>query len=359
MQHSLQYILANLERKKREMSEIITSLGSAISNTEADRIKLDRSIKNVLSYKPMLARIFKEAIIECKDLSFEEIESCIEGEAQIDIVRLNPGETNTIKIEGGRQEDAVPGEGMVTFDIRTILRIPSIEQPIGIKLLVDIEPQKETNPGYHISERAIFYCSRMISAQLDTEFTNHSADKVKYGNLKKVYSIWICTETTASKASTIERYKLEKTVYPMDRKTPDTRYDLMEAIIINISKNHDTKDSESYIIKLLTDLFDETVDGKQKVIDLKKNYGLPTTIEFEEEVEDMTAYTASVEQKGISKGFSQGFNQGISQGIEQGIKSLVVSLRSVGVSREKAIECVSREYKKSENEAKELVEKYW
>ena len=55
----------------------------------------------------------------------------------------------------------------------------------------------------------------------------------------------------------------------------------------------------------------------------------------------------------------ENFEDGLLQGMEQGLKSLVVSLESVGATKEKAVECISREYKKSENEAKELVEKYW
>lgn len=57
--------------------------------------------------------------------------------------------------------------------------------------------------------------------------------------------------------------------------------------------------------------------------------------------------------------FEDGLAQGMAQGLEQGLKSLVVSLESVGATKEKAVECISREYNKSENEAKELVEKYW
>lgn len=317
------------------MTQVLTSLGKTIENVDKNKIKLDKSIKNVLSYRPILARIFKETIIECKNLGYDEIESCIEGEAQVDVVRLNPGETNTSKIEGRNQEDAVLGEGLVTFDIRTVLRIPTINKPIGVKLFVDIEPQKDDTPGYDITERAIFYCSRMISAQLDTEFTNSSADRVKYGNLKKVYSIWICTETSQKKANTIERYRIKKSVYPRWKNTPNSRYDLMEAIIVNIGKNHDTEGTNSYIIKLLTDLFDDRVDGKDKVKNLKDEYGLPTTTEFETEVCDMLAYTARIEKKGIS--------QGISQGISKGFVLALINLVIKKVAKKKTLSIIVEE----------------
>ena len=190
----------------------LTGLGETIVSTPQQDIKLDGYIKNILAFKPILAHIFKETIIECKDMSYDEIENCIEGDIQIDIVGLDPGTSNE-KISGNTQEDFVNGEGKVTFDIRTFIRIPMSDDSVGVKILVDLEAQKEEAPGYDISERAIYYCCRMISSQLTQEFTNSTADKVKYGNLKKVYSIWICTETAQKRANTIERYKINREVF--------------------------------------------------------------------------------------------------------------------------------------------------
>lgn len=79
--------------------------------------------------KPILAHIFKETITECKDMSYDEIEKCIEGDIQIDIVGLDTGTSNE-KISGNTQEDFVNGEGKVTFDIRTFVRIPMSDDSI-------------------------------------------------------------------------------------------------------------------------------------------------------------------------------------------------------------------------------------
>lgn len=282
----------------------MTSLGETIIEAD-DEIKLDKHIKNVLAYKPVLARIFKETVVECRNMNYEEIEACIEGEISIDVVGLNPGTTNTAKIEGRTQEDSVNNEGKITFDIRTILRIPELQQELGVKILVDVEAQKNDTPGYDIIERAIFYCCRMISAQLSTEFTNETADKVKYGNLKKVYSIWICTETSQKKANTIERYNINRSVYPEKKEGSEPRYDLIEAIIVNISKDHNTDGSDSELINFLTDLFNEEMNSRKKIDLLKNRYKLLTTESFESEVELMTAYSAGLEKKGKIKGFEE------------------------------------------------------
>ena len=283
----------------------LTNLGMDISSSNCD-IKYDRIIKNILAYKPILSRIFKETVVECKDMSYEEIEKCIEGEIEIDIVGLNPGTTNVVKIEGRTQEDAVNGEGMVTFDIRTVIHIPKTNSTIGVKLLVDVEAQKDDAPGYDISERAIFYCGRMLSSQLSQEFTNTSADKVKYGNLKKVYSIWICMEAAQKRANTIERYSIQKQVYPREKEGMDSRYDLMEAVIVNISAKHDDECTESKLIQMLTDLFNEDISAEEKVDTLKSKYGVPTTYELEKEVAGMTIFAANLIEKGLEKGLEKG-----------------------------------------------------
>ena len=63
--------------------EKLTGLGKAIIGTDSDKIRLDQAVKNILAYKPLLARIFKEVVEECHDMSYEEIESCIEGDVLV------------------------------------------------------------------------------------------------------------------------------------------------------------------------------------------------------------------------------------------------------------------------------------
>ena len=72
-------------------------------------------------------------------------------------------------------------------------------------------------------------------------------------------------EASKKRANTIERYNIQKTVYPKQKKGMKSRYDLMEAVIINISKDHDDEHSESKMIQMLTDLFNENIDSKEKV----------------------------------------------------------------------------------------------
>ena len=171
----------------------------------------------------------------------------------------------------------------------------------SVKLLVNVEAQNDDKPGYDISLRALFYCCRMISAQQGVEFTTDADDPVKYGNIRKVYSIWICTETAQKRANSIEKYGLDRT-FLVGSNEDAPRYDIMNAIVINISKVHDTGGTQNELIRLLTDLFDERLNGAEKVKKLKDDYGLQMTKKVETEVKDMCTYSTAMENKGIEIG---------------------------------------------------------
>ena len=202
----------------------------------------------------------------------------------------------------GKEERSVPGEGKIVFDIRTVLRIPGTADAISIKILVDVEPQKDASPGYDITERAIYYCGRMLSSQLSVEFSNSTADTVKYGNLRKVYSIWVCFDVPQEKANTMERYRMQREVFPPDAQFEAPRYDLLEVVLINLSENQDAGDVPIELLHFLTDLFDKTVNAEEKVKKLKSEYGLPTTVEFEKGVADMTGFAELYERRGERRG---------------------------------------------------------
>ena len=316
----------------------LNDLGKTVASVDPDKIKLDGNVKKILSYKPLLARLFKETVSECSNLSFEEIERCMEGEAIIDGIFVENGLSNTGGlIQGQANEDYQNSEGLIRYDIRTYLNLPGKKQlqqieeitqrkELYTKVLINVESQNEEKPGYDIPLRALFYCCRMISSQLGVEFTTDSDDPVKYGNMKKVYSIFICTETAQKRANSIEKYEIRKKfLYGKNNDTP--RYDILNAIIINISKKHNAEGVDNELIKLLTTLFDESLAAREKINKLEKEHDLPITKEIEKEVNHMCTYADCIENKGIQKGL----RQGISQGIEQGIRfSLLDILEGLG-----------------------------
>ena len=200
--------------------EVLTGLGKSILAADPDRIRLDETVKSILAYKPLLARIFKEVVSECRYMNLDEVEACIEGEIQISEVFVDGGLSNVgERIDGLSTEAYLNKEGLNRYDIRTYLKVPGSriparngdmggsempdkagdlscsetpdsagymgnseipdsagdltfsEKPVisgklaYIKLLVNVEAQNDDKPGYDISLRALFYCCRMISAQ--------------------------------------------------------------------------------------------------------------------------------------------------------------------------------------------------
>lgn len=53
----------------------------------------------------------------------------------------------------------------VRFDAIAPKSADSAEQEEVIRLIINVEAQTKFKPGYPLTKRAIYYCSRMISAQ--------------------------------------------------------------------------------------------------------------------------------------------------------------------------------------------------
>lgn len=285
-------------------------LARTLTAVDPDQIKLDRIIKEILANKSILARIIKTVVEECTNMSYEQIETYIEGEVFVACVPMEPGVTNTIG--GSATEDFKLGEGCVYYDIRTYLRIP-MDDAKQIKILLNVEAQKDDTPGYDVTERAIYYGCRMISSQLDVEFTNHTGDPIKYGNIKKVYSIWLCTESAEKRANAIVRYKLEQqTVFAQNVITANChqRYDLMQVVLIYISKNYSGHNCENDLIRMMSDLFNDDIEASKKIELLENRHHLSMSEPMKREVADMCEYTAAIAEKNRQKGREEGWAEG-------------------------------------------------
>ena len=138
------------------------------------KAQYDGHVKRILGSRQVLARILKGAVAEYKDYSPQEIEAWIEPGIEIANTLLRPGEKENkmLLITGDNTESKVPGEGTVTYDIRFRAYVPKRRRAETVKLLVNIEAQKKFYQKYRIVTRGIFYGARMLSEQLDREFTD-------------------------------------------------------------------------------------------------------------------------------------------------------------------------------------------
>ena len=272
-----------------------------------DKAAYDACSKRLLANKIILAWIMKSCLEEYKDYDVQTIaEKYIEGDPQISTISVNPDEE---QIQGACTEDVTIKEGTITYDIR-FFAIAPVSGGV-IKLIINCESQNDFYPGYPLLKRGIFYCSRMISAQYGKEFTNSH-----YGNIQKVYSIWVCLNSPQKRKNTITKYLIKEENLIGNVKEERKNYDLLTVIMICLGRPED--DNYTGILKLLEVLLSSERDPSEKKKILEEDFSIKMTKQLEGEVSVMCNLSEGVEQRGIAKGFAQGMAQGMVQGIAQG-----------------------------------------
>ena len=234
-----------------------------------EKANYDAACKRLLSEKIILAWIMKNCLEEYRDCDVEEIaERYIEGTPQVGEVAVAPDESNCVSmIQGAGNEDTSLTEGTIFYDIR-FLAIAPVSAEL-IRLIINIEAQNDFYPGYPLIKRGIYYCSRMISAQYGTEFTNSH-----YENIKKVYSIWICMNPPKSRENSITRYYIAEENLVGSVKERKADYDLMAAVMICLGKEGD---SGTDLLKLLNVLLSTETGSQDKCQILEEDFHIRMT----------------------------------------------------------------------------------
>ncbi len=278
----------------------------------ADAAKYDAACKRLLSEKMILAWIMKSCLEEYQDCDVKEIaERYIEGQPQVGEVPVAPDESHTVgQIHGMNSEDTSLTEGTITYDIRFTAIAPVSGE--YIRLIINVEAQNDFYPGYPLIKRGIYYCSRMISAQYGTEFTNSH-----YENIKKVYSIWICMNPPKSRENSITRYYIAEENLAGSVKERKADYDLMAAVMICLGKEGD---SGTDLLKLLNVLLSTETGSQDKCQILEEDFHIRMTLALESEVSLMCNLSKGVEEKGIQKG------------IDKGITAMILTLKELQIS---------------------------
>ena len=301
-----------------------TSLVSGIEVTQ-ENAAYDAACKRLLSEKIILAWILKNCVEEFQDLDVETIaEQCIEGEPRVSEVPVPPDETGAI-LRGMNTALTSPTEGDAYFDIYFNAIVPGTREVV--QLIINVEVQADFYPGYPLLKRGIYYCGRMISAQGGTVIRNS-----EYGRLRKVYSIWICTNPPKKRENTINRYRMCEENMAGAFHEPERNYDLLSLVMICLGSegagNYDG------ILKLLGTLLasDATADEKKRV--LEDEFQIPMTQEIDREVSQVGNLWKGVEERGVQKGLQQGIQQGYENGQMVFLRSL---MRNTGWPFEKAM----------------------
>ena len=264
--------------------------------------------------------------------------------------------TQVTKVQGMGNEDISQNEGTVYYDVRFNAIAPSTEEHGNIRLIINAEAQNRFKPKYPLTKRAVYYGSRLISAQNGTVFT-----KSDYQKLLKVYSIWICVNPAKKFRNTITRYSLKpETIIGNAVEAPEN-YDLINIVMVCLGKMEEWNDNN--LIKFLGVLFQNELSAREKKDILERDFNIPMTETFESEVDDMCNLSQGVAeeamQKGIEKGRQEGIQKGIEQGIEQGLQQgriyALIELVNDGVlTIEKAAEKASMSVEEFRNAMKNV-----
>ncbi len=302
-------------------TETTASLEEALSATE-QKAAYDAACKRLLSEKVVLARIMQGCLAEYQNCTFSEVENCIEDTPQVGETPVLPDEAGARRqnprIHGGDTVDKTLYEGSVTYDIRFQATVPHSDDKLG--LIINIEAQNNFSPGYPLLKRGLYYCSRLISAQYGTEFA-HS----HYERIKKVYSIWVCTDPPQSSRNTITHFDIQKTDQVGFWEVKKSDYDLLSLVMIQLGGPGENYDG---IVKLLDVLFSGQVPLQEKKHILQQEFAIQMSQTMQKEVTTMCNLSDGVEYRGILKGRAEGREEER----ERTVRSMRVLANKTGMS---------------------------
>lgn len=275
-------------------------------DTAGIKAQYDEHVKRILGSRQVLARILKGTIEGYRSYSPEEITLWIEPDIEIASVPLCPGEEKMDDrlINGENTESKVPGEGTITYDIRFRAFLPGKNKKAEIKLLINVEAQKKFYVKYRIVTRGIFYGARMLSEQLDREFSN-------------------------------------------------SEYDKLSVIIICLNEKL-KKGTEGTLHGFLNTLLSPEMDRKEKEESLERDYGMKMEYELGEELSEMCNLSEAIEENAMKRGKIQGLNEGI----QKGIQILIEDNLEEKIPEDRIIEKLQKKFKLNKEEAVKYLEKF-
>lgn len=294
-----------------------TQIAKDIDST-AYQASYDRCCKTLLAHRKILAHIMKECIDEFKEFDVNYIaQKCIESTPEISETAVHRNSKMPEKIMGMNTEDKTVDEGAVYFDIRFIAGLPQTGE--RIKLIINLEAQNNFYPGYSLVRRGLYYCCRLVSSQYETEFTEDN-----YNDIKKVYSIWICTNTPAYAQNTITRYKITEENVIGKIKENIKNYDLINVIMVCLDKDSSNTESDyGGILKFLRILLSDMVNPEQKKMVLNNDFGIEMDIKLEKGLSEMCNLSEGVLERGRKEGLEIGLEKGIEISKVEDLKNLM------------------------------------
>jgi len=309
-------------------------------NTEHDTIdknenEFDAAFKSVMHRTDILARLVKDWIPEFKDKDLDYIKGC-----------LSPDGMEYI---AGRETELRNSHmGMVNADCIFDIRFPSEEDRVG--LILGVEGQGRSNPGYPITNRAMVYASYLLSDQKDKDFR-----KQEYGKVKKVYAVWIMLHPNADYKNKIIRYKMKGTCeWPSNTGIIIPEMNLVDILFVNIG----SPDSEvpNDMLGILNTIFTDELGKKERENRIADAFKIRIDNELSESLERIRMSMGSdlreaiIEdrmeeaiQKRIEAGEFYTAEQKRKEQIENNIE-IVKKMMDDGIALDKSLQYIPEEY---------------
>ena len=286
-----------------------------------EMVRYDEICKHLLSYKPILARILKECVEEYHDLSYEAIQACIEPDLK----------GAHMHIIGRNTEYLTIPEAKILYDLLFTAALPKQKEQVA--LFINIEAKNRDDPSYPLLKRALYDGSRLLAGQKGEQ---HGFEHSSYGEIKKVYTIWLCFGHAKKKADVINRYRIEEKQERGNWKSEKADYDVLEVVMVYPGEKR--REEENGMMELLKELFCE--GGEEKGKRLEEKYGIRMTKEMEKEVDRM----CNLSQIFVDKGMEKGLVLGESKGKEESNVACVRSLsKHLSIRYEEAMDLLEIE----------------
>jgi hypothetical protein len=130
----------------------------------------------------------------------------------------------------------------------------------------------------------------MISEQYGTVFEGSD-----YQKIKKVASIWICTNPPQYLYNTIARYSLEKTDIVGETRDNKDDYDLITVVMVCLGG----KERYTGLLRMLDVLFTQQLESAEKKSILQDEFGIPMTRTLEGGLEKVCNLSQGVYDSGF------------------------------------------------------------
>ncbi|MDO5295215.1 MAG: hypothetical protein Q4F00_01030 [bacterium] len=293
-----------------------TALGTSI-DIAVGETSYDSNCKRLLSQKSVLAWIMKDCVGVFNDFAVDAIAGqCIENDPLISEVPLAPDVTGAF-LQGQINAQTSPTEGDVYFDIYFNAVVPRTHD--SLHLIINVEAQADFYPGYPILKRGVYYCARMLSSQKETIFTQSH-----YEQLRKVYSIWLCTNPPKDRRNTIISYQMTPKSIRGYYQEDVGNYDLLTVVVVCLG-DENSADCTG-ILKLLTVLLSRAMSPQEKKQILQDEFSLPMTQAMEKEVDEMCNLGHAIYVNGVDEGRKEGRKEGREEGRISGVAASIKSL---------------------------------